>query len=133
MSVARVRPQKVTPSSLTWLLAGFRSSVAVGQRHQLLATRASHNMALCSHGARAPSKRVREGKRGRFFCSLISEATSQHICDALLLRSKSLGLSGESFTQGLELGAGSTGGGIRGCLQQSHNSAQIIAHGGGGW
>lgn len=69
------------------------------------------------------------------FCSLISEATSQHIF--LLLRSKSLGHSRREVYIGHELRRGIIGGHTRGCSPQGNNTAQnnriIIAHGGGGW
>lgn len=86
-------PRRSTPSLLTWLLAGFRSSMAIGQRYHFFfflpyepLNSFTYNMAPCFFRVRALRKRATKTDVTNF-CCLISEAASQHIL-FLLLRIK---------------------------------------------
>lgn len=74
------------PGSLTWLLAAFSSSLAVGPVH-----RAAHNTearALGTNDERRTKGRGRAGERSHGLYNLILEVTSYHFCPILFLTSE---------------------------------------------
>lgn len=98
--------------SLSWLMAGLRSSLAVTRRYEFLAMEASASLKGSSrYGIWLPSepesKRIHSRQKLQCFSNLIWKMTPHHFCHNLFIKNESVGpvhTRQEGITQECEWG-----------------------------